>query len=48
MTHFGHDFEILRPCCFMSSLTLTFRHDTGNRFLDYAFCHAVIEPACKF
>ena len=45
---FGHDFEILRPCCSMSDLTLTLRHDTGNRRLDYAICHAVIEPAYKF
>ena len=41
---YGHDFEILRPCYSMSSLTHTFRHDIGNRRHDYAFCHAVIEP----
>ena len=48
MTHLDMNFEILRPCCSMSSLTLTLRHDTGNRPLDYAICHAIIEPAYKF
>ena len=37
MTHVDMNFEIF-----------TLRHDTGNRFLDYAFFHAVIEPAYKF